>query len=103
MVPYLISLHNGKPISWENRYQLSFEIASGVNAIHQKKILHRDLKSLNVVLDGKGHAKITDFGFAKMREQISLSQSRKSKERQAYKAPELYLFEEEEVGWKKRK
>lgn len=37
----------------------------GLGYIHKKRILHRDIKLDNILLDGKGHVKIADFGVSK--------------------------------------
>ena len=42
------------------------EIASAVDHLHKNKIMHRDIKGDNFVLDAQGHVILTDFGFAKV-------------------------------------
>ena len=50
-------------------YSVAHDIALGMNYLHQHKpqVLHLDLKSMNVLLDSSGRAKIADFGFSKFR------------------------------------
>ena len=45
---------------------LAREIASGLAAAHAQNIVHRDLKPANVMIDGNGHAHVTDFGLASL-------------------------------------
>lgn len=65
--------------------KIAFEIAEGMEYIHKNHIIHRDLKTLNVLLDGDT-PKISDFGFSRF--DISLSMTRKIGTIQ-YMAPEV--------------
>lgn len=46
--------------------RLSLEVVDGLTAAHNEKLLHRDMKPGNVLIDRDGHAKIVDFGLALM-------------------------------------
>ncbi len=80
-----------KELPWVLRYRLAYEIAEGLWALHAQEILHRDLKSMNVLLDDEQHAKLTDFGFSRLRGQITsvAASSKHSLGTPAYKSPEL--------------
>lgn len=41
------------------------EIVCAIEYLHSKEIVYRDLKPENILLDGEGHIRLTDFGFAK--------------------------------------
>ena len=58
---------------WENRYQIALDIAKGLNYIHIKGILHRDIKSISVLLDESLKAIISDFEYYVMRTQSQIS------------------------------
>ena len=49
-------------------YELSMQIASGLHAIHQVGVVHRDLKTSNIMLDTQGAVRLMDFGLAKLYE-----------------------------------
>ena len=62
-------LHTKQDLPWNLRYNIAKDIAYGLRLLHARKTLHRDLKSLNVLLDRDLRAKLTDFGLAKVKTQ----------------------------------
>ncbi|MGE3320602.1 MAG: protein kinase, partial [Candidatus Berkiella sp.] len=60
-------LQSEQPLGWTQRYQLAQDIGIGLHHLHAENILHRDLKSLNVLLSETGRAKLCDFGLAKIK------------------------------------
>ncbi len=82
-------LRNGQPLPWEIRFQIAMDAAWGLKDLHGYHILHRDLKSLNILLDDRLRAKLADFGLAKVKHETS-SQSSIAKGTVLWMAPELF-------------
>ncbi|HEX5807112.1 MAG TPA: protein kinase [Anaerolineales bacterium] len=54
------------PLSFDRVLQLGTEIASALDYLHSQGVIHRDLKSSNILLDLSGHTYLADFGLARL-------------------------------------
>ena len=83
----------GSTLDWSTKTRVAYQIVKGINFLHNwtRPIFHRDIKSLNLLLDTHLNIKVADFGMAKMR--LNSSQDSAVSEPRGtvrWNAPELY-------------
>jgi len=76
------------PLKPEEALDYAVQIAAGLGEAHGKGIIHRDVKSANIMITPKGQAKVMDFGLAKLRGGSSLTKSQTTLGTVAYMSPE---------------
>jgi TolB-like protein/Tfp pilus assembly protein PilF len=76
------------PLKPEEALVIAAQVAAGLGEAHSKGIIHRDIKSANIMVAAKGQAKVMDFGLAKLRGGSSLTKSQTTLGTVAYMSPE---------------
>lgn len=78
-----------KKLNPEQQKQIAHDLACGLYYLHTKKVIHRDLKSANVLIDKDFRAKLSDFGLAKM-SAADIKTAAKRSQAYSWFAPEIY-------------
>jgi len=76
------------PLAAQEAVDIVSQVAAGLSEAHKKGIIHRDIKSANIMVMDKGQAKVMDFGLAKLRGGSSLTKSQTTLGTVAYMSPE---------------
>lgn len=82
------------PLSLNQTLNISLQIAKGLQVAHEKGVVHRDIKSANIMLTKKHDVKIMDFGLAKIVGDAELNQTQSILGTLAYMSPEQTRGEE---------
>ena len=89
MPVYERSLARAGPLELANVVDLAAQIGRGLDALHERSILHRDVKPSNVLLDGAGTAALSDFGLARLLDSTRVTDTGVLLGTPHYLAPEL--------------
>jgi serine/threonine protein kinase len=76
------------PLKLQQTLELGIDIARGLKEAHEKNIVHRDIKSANVMVSAKGRGKITDFGLARLASNTRVTKTGTVLGTAAYMSPE---------------
>jgi len=82
------------PLKLDEVIDIAIQVASGLQEAHEKGIIHRDIKSANIMLTEKGQTKIMDFGLAKLAGGMQLTKTGTTMGTVAYMSPEQARGEE---------
>jgi serine/threonine protein kinase len=81
------------PLSSKEAVDMAVQVAEGLQEAHENGIVHRDIKSANIMIGKKGQAKIMDFGLAKLAGKTKLTKTATIMGTVAYMSPEQALGE----------
>ncbi|NIM15542.1 MAG: protein kinase [Candidatus Aminicenantes bacterium] len=76
------------PLKIDEALKIAAQAAEGLQAAHEKGIVHRDIKSANIMINEKGQVKIMDFGLAKLKGQTKITKEGTTLGTASYMSPE---------------
>jgi len=82
------------PLELDEALKIAMQVAEGLQEAHKKGVVHRDIKSANIMVDERGQANIMDFGLARMTGGTLLTQEGTTMGTIAYMSPEQARGEE---------
>jgi serine/threonine protein kinase len=80
--------HGNVPIPTQDAINYATQIADALKAAHSKDIIHRDIKSENIMITSTGQIKVMDFGLAKLRGSVKLTKTSTTAGTLSYSSPE---------------
>jgi len=83
-----VSETSGRPLPLDDAINYATQIAAGLQAAHEKGVIHRDIKSANIMVTEKGVVKIMDFGLAKLSGRTKMTMQGTTLGTAAYMSPE---------------
>jgi len=90
----LKELIEAEPLTIRKVLDIAIQVCDGLAAAHERGIVHRDIKSENIMVTAKGQPKITDFGLAKVKGATKLTKTGSTVGTAAYMSPEQARGEE---------
>jgi|GEM_PF-7044898 len=73
---YKLLQDEGESLLWQRRTSIAYGVGNGLAYLHSQNVLHRDLKSLNVLMSRDYQPKIGDFGLSKIKQETSRATSK---------------------------
>lgn len=90
----IFKTHSGRKIKLSEIIDYAIQITEGINAAHKKGIIHRDIKSSNIMLSDDGRIRVMDFGLAHIHGDPNITKNGSTPGTTAYMSPEQLRGEE---------